>query len=124
MMLQDNIPTVAMRCDHSDLICLSEVRRAPVIVVPGKAPFDKIQAPRFRPIRIPTDLHYCEFHRGDFDVHQYLSDVQKARIEATARQIRSVEWKPDFDAAFADLVLVTTPEYRRFLVHIGVVRAA
>ena len=119
--LQDAIPTPRMVCDHTDFRCLADVRRAPIIVIPAKPPFDKHK--NYRPIRIPTPLHYCEFHRGGFDVHAYLTDAQKRRVELAARQIRPHLWQPDFDAAFADLVLVTTPEYRRFLVHIGMTPA-
>ncbi len=118
MNLQDNIPTPRMCCDHTGFRCLREVRRAPVIVIPARPPFATV----YKPIRIYTPLHYCEWHRGDFKVQDYLSDAQKHRIETEARLIRMPEFKPDFDDAFCDLVLVTTPEYRRFMVHIGVVQ--
>ena len=111
------IPTPIMWCDHTTFKCLAEVRRAPVIVIPAKPPVERPH----QPIRIYTPLHYCEAHRGDFDVQSYLSDAQKRRIEQAARGLRPDDFKPDFEEAFADLVLVTTPEYRRFLVHIGVV---
>lgn len=114
------IPMPAMRCDHTGFVCLAEVKRAPVVVIPGLTPFEE----GHKPIRFYTPLHYCEFHRGDFDVQSYLSDAQKRRIEVDVRAIRPSGFRPDFDAAFADLVLVTTPEYRRFMVHIGVVQRA
>lgn len=117
-MRQDNIPTPLMTCDHTSFICLREVRRAPVIVIPACEPFSTV----YKPLRIHTPLHYCEWHRGDFKVQDYLSMEQKTRIEREARAIRPALFKPDFDDAFADLVLVTTPEYRRFLKYIGVVR--
>ena len=112
------LPTPHMVCDHTTFRCLAEVKRAPVIVIPSVTPFE----PGHRPVRIPTTLHYCEFHRGDFDVQAYLSDFQKRRVELTVREIRPADFKPDFDAAFAELVLVTTPEYRRFLHYIGVTK--
>lgn len=115
MPLQDNIPMPLMRCDHTGLICLAEVRRAPIIVIPPVEMIDRT----YRAIRIPTTLHYCERHRGDFDVQTYLSMAQKTRIERAAKLMRPADWRPDFDAALADLVLVTCPEYRRFLVYIG-----
>lgn len=118
--MQDNLPTPIMVCDHTSFRCLMEVRRAPVIVVPSQTPF----APKHRPIRIPTPLHYCEVHRGEFAVQTYLSDFQKRRIEDASRLMRPDGFRCDFDAAFADLVLVTTPEYRRFLKYIGVIRHA
>jgi hypothetical protein len=118
--VQDRIPTPAMCCDHTGYRCLAEVRRAPILVIPSTTPYE----PGHRPIRIPTPLHYCDMHRGGFEVQTYLSGEQKTRIEAAARMIRPDDFKPDFDTAFGDLVLVTTPEYRRFLVHIGSVRHA
>ncbi len=116
--MQDNLPTPIMVCDHTSFKCLMEVRRAPIIVIPSKTPFE----PGHKPIRIPTPLHYCEIHRGDFEVQRYLSGYQKRRIEDGARLIRPVYFCCDFDEAFADLVLITTPEYRRFLKYIGVIR--
>jgi hypothetical protein len=128
MMPQDNIPTPIMRCDHTAFICLAQVARAPIIVIPSVTAF----APNHLPLRIPTPLHYCEHHagsvsstrRGGFDVQTYLSGAQKARIEHLARLLRPDDFRPDFEAAFADLVLVTTPEYRRLLVHIGATHVA
>ena len=120
-MMQDNLPTIHMHCDHTGpLRCVREVKRAPVIVILSRTPME----PGHKPIRIHTPLHYCEWHRGDFKVQEYLSDAQKRRIELEMRGIRPMGFKPDFDGAFADLVLVTTPEYRRFLRYIGVTRAA
>jgi hypothetical protein len=118
--LQDSIPTISMRCDCTLFRCDKEVRRAPVIVIPSRTPF----APGHRVVRIHTPLHYCEWHRGMFDVQSYLSGQQKRRIELEIPAIRPKDFKPDFDQAFADLVLVTTPEYRRFLRYIGARDAA
>lgn len=118
LLRQDSIPTPHMRCDHTGFRCLAEVRRAPIIVIPACAPFAKI----YRAIRIPTPLHFCDKHRDGMDVPTYLTGEQKTRIEEAARLIRPALFKPDFEAAFADWVLVTTPEYRAFMVHIGVVQ--
>lgn len=105
---------VVMSCDHAG--CLQLVRRGPRIVIPSRTPFE----PGHRPVRIMTTLHYCELHQGEFDVAAYLTGAQKARVEGTARLLRPASFRPDFERAFAETVLVTTPEYRKFLEHLGV----
>ena len=113
--LQQAIPTIRMHCDHSIFTCLMEVKRSPRIMIPSKTPFE----PGHRILRIQTPLHYCEHHRGDFLAPSYLTAAQKRRIETTLKDIRPKDFKPDFDGAFVELVLVTTPEYRRYLKYIG-----
>ena len=109
---------VVMSCDHKG--CLDLVRRGPRVVIPSRTPFEV----GHKPIRIMTTLHYCEIHAHEFDVQAYLTGEQKTRIEGWAKQFRPLDFKPDFEAAKAEPVLVTTPEYRKFLEHLGVNDAA
>ena len=105
-------PVVIMHCDAPG--CLRQVRRAPRIIVPSRTPLE----PGHRPVRIMTTLHYCDAHAHVFDQREYLTDRRKSEIENFARHRRPLRWKPDFDAARIEAVLVTTPEYRRFLSYI------
>lgn len=107
--LPRTVRVVVMSCDAPG--CLHQVRRAPRILVPSKTPFD----PTHRPIRVMTTLHYCEQHRSAFDPREWLTDARKAGVEKLARVKRPHGFIPDFDAATVELVLTTTPEYRRFL---------
>jgi hypothetical protein len=111
------LPGLIMSCDATlpEGKCLREVRRAPRIVIPAAWN----GTPQF-PLRIMTVLHYCEEHRYAFDLRAYLSDDQKRRIERQARETRGADFKPDFDRARCELILVTIPEYREFMQHVGV----
>lgn len=111
----NKLPTIAMRCDFTGHRCLREVRRAPRIVVPSRTPLDLGHAP----LRIMTTLHFCEEHRYAFRLESYWTDAIKARVEATARQNRPPAFKPDFERALLEMVLVTTPEYRQFVHDMG-----
>jgi hypothetical protein len=106
------LPGLIMTCDAP--CCFRWVSHAPRIVVPPRA-----ECPSIRPLRIMTTLHYCDTHRDYFDVQRYLSATQKRRIERQARELFGPDWRPDFEAARVEHVLVTTPEYRAFLEHIG-----
>ncbi len=112
------LPGLIMSCDApgpAGMRCLREVRRAPRIRIPTMA-----DAPPAMPLRIMTTLHYCDDHaRTGFDLQSYLSDAQKRRIEDKARVLRGEDFRPDFDNASVELVLVTTPEYREFAQHVG-----
>lgn len=118
MIPHHTLPPITMRCDHAG--CLREVRRAPRIVVPSRTP----DAPGHAPIRIMTTLHYCEPHRDEFQAGAYWTPLMMDRVERVAYRKRPYGWKPDFDRAWVELVLVTTPEYRAFLEHIGAQDAA
>jgi hypothetical protein len=105
-------PELVMRCDVHG--CLQQVKRAPRICVPATAP-----SLLMRPVRVMTILHYCEHHRDVFKPAEWLNDANKARMEARAKIARPHGFKLDFEKAYCDMVLVTTPEYRAFLQHIG-----
>jgi hypothetical protein len=100
---------VVMSCDAPG--CLRQVRRAPRIIIPSRTPFD----PTHRPIRVMTTLHCCDAHRDIFDPREWLTDQRKADVERVACARRPAGFRPDFEDVRVELVLVTTPEYRRFL---------
>lgn len=105
--------SVVMHCDVAG--CLRQPKRAPRLVIPAWAP--PFIMP---PIKIMTTLHYCDHHHDAFDVAAYLTDAQKAKIEDTARKMRPLGWRPDFERVHVEYLLVTTPEYREFLKSLGV----
>lgn len=107
------LPGLIMSCDHPG--CLRAVTMAPRIVIPAKW-----MGQPMRPLRIMTTLHCCDLHRATFDLDAYLSGKQRTRIEREGKDLRGRAFRPDFDAAAVEFVLVSTPEYRAFLQHIGV----
>jgi hypothetical protein len=100
-----------MRCDHTGLICVRQVTRAPRIVVPSATPW----LPGHRPFKVMTTLHYCDLHQWDFQPDSYWTDAQKARAEAAIRDGRPDGFKLDFERSWIEQMLVDTPEYMRFL---------
>lgn len=132
-------PGLQMHCDgRGPRGCNRWVTQAPRIVIPhdlggmplptGRPPrrsayFTPLrqdntpeQVPWWTPIRILTHVHLCDLHGDAFDVQDYLSQGgKKAHIEAEARRLRGADFKPAFDHAYVELVLVTTPEYRAFM---------
>lgn len=109
---------LVMRCDHPG--CRDQVHRAPRIVVPSRTPLEY----GHKPIKVMTELHYCQPHATPLalDVQRWLTPGEKRNIEQLARTHRPAEFKPDFEAARLEWVLVTTPEYRLFLKRLGVKR--
>ena len=101
-------PAAVMHCDVPG--CLAMVRRAPRIVLPSRTPL----APGHAPLRVMTTLHYCDAHRATFQPALYWTDAIKRRVEIQARALRPADFRPDFEAARVEMVLVTTPEYRAF----------
>lgn len=107
-----------MTCDHAG--CRLVPDDAPRIVVPSRTP----EEPGHRPIRIMTTLHYCTPHRaGDFKAADWLNDRNKAQVEQLARQARPADFRPDFEAATVEWVLVASNEYTAYLQKMGVPRA-
>ena len=106
-------PHLVMSCDHVG--CKAVVRFAPRILVPSVSWFD----PSHRPLRMMTTLHYCQLHWPEFTLADALTPALKLRFEAAARKARPIGFKPDFDKARVEPVLVTTPEYRAFLAHLA-----
>ena len=102
-------PAVQMVCDAP--ICARQVKWAPRLLVPNR----NADRPELPPLRIMTTLHYCDLHRDSFDVVSYWTELVKRRCEVRARELHGSDFKPDFEQASIQLVLVTTPEYRAFL---------
>lgn len=110
-----------MICDH--LGCKHEPTRGPRLVVPSRTWWE----PEHRALKMMTTLHYCELHRGDVVVADLLSAKVRADFEAIAKRKRPIDFRCDFDAAFIEPLLVTTPEYRAWMARIDIaklVRAA
>lgn len=105
-----------MRCDGGMGGCGNSVARAPRIIVPPK-PFLMGVSPE--PRRVWTTLHFCQPHVEQQEREQLLqrllTDQMKANVEKVAKIKWTHEYKPDFDHAYIEWVLVTTPEYRQFL---------
>lgn len=104
---------VEIKCDH--LGCPIPPSRAPRVVVFSKTPFE----PDHRPLKMMTTLHYCEMHRGELKIEDLLTPQIKLDFEKTARIARPIGFKPNFEFAHIEWVLVTTPEYRAFLLKLG-----
>jgi hypothetical protein len=104
---------VRMKCDGPN--CVLDGERAPRVLVPSLTPF----AEGHRPIRVMTTLHFCARHRDYAKLSDLLNEAMRTKIEAHAKRARPIGFKPDFERASLELVLVTTPEYREFLVHVG-----
>ena len=112
-------PLPVMYCDH--LGCQLPPKRAPRVIVPSKTWLE----PGHRALSLMTTLHYCDLHYGEFTLADALTPKIIAAFEAAAKKGRPHGFKPDFDAAFIEGVLVTTPEYRQFLARLkGVTYAA
>lgn len=101
-----------MRCDGAMGLCVIPPARAPRLVVP---PLPFALSLEVKPLRVWTTLHYCERHKEECTAQMVLVDKLKADLEATAKRKWPHEYRPDFDAAFVEWLLVTTPEYRQFL---------
>ena len=97
-----------MICDHPG--CKHEPIRAPRLVVPSASPRDA----GHRPVRVMTTLHLCPAHIGTLKAADLLTPRLKARIEDRCRIDRPLGFRPDFDRAVIEHVLITTPEYRAF----------
>ena len=116
-----------MRCDGA-VGCKIEPQRAPRLIVPHVV---KPGLLPLRPRRMFTDLHYCEMHRIDIDAAKLAQDLLSPQVKRDFERAAMLKWplgyKCDFDRAYVEWVLVTTPEYRAFLAalgHAGVMGAA
>lgn len=105
---------IQMHCDHTTFVCMAEVRRAPRIIVPSIDPLAD-----GRRMKIMTTLHYCDAHAWDFKPADYWNDREKARLEARARALGLIDWKPDFEKSYLRMILVTMSEYQAFLMSVG-----
>jgi hypothetical protein len=106
-----------MRCDGGGIVaCPNSPLRAPMIIVPSKTPW----APGHTRLRMRTTLHFCQRHHRETTLA--LADIfgveQRARMEWIAKRQRPIDFVPDFDQATLFWELVTTPEYREFLLRL------
>lgn len=107
-----------MMCDHFDgalTQCKNEPMRAPRVVVPSKTWLE----PGHIALKMMTTLHYCEWHKGELKLADVLNAKIKVDFERVAKAKRPLDFKCDFDAAFIEWVLVTTPEYREWMSKLG-----
>lgn len=106
-----------MRCDGAGGRCKLPPIRAPRLVVPPR-PIDFL----YEPIWKFTTLHYCERHKAECTVDAILDAHSPYGPWTTRRDIERIasrKWPhdrvPDFDRAWLEWLLTTTPEYRHFL---------
>lgn len=106
---------LVMNCDHPG--CRNVPDRAPRIVIPSATPF----ALGHKPIKVMTTLHFCLPHQeGSFQPATWLTAHNKSRVEEVARARRPRGFRPDFEAATVEMLLVTTPEYHDYLKAMGI----
>jgi hypothetical protein len=103
-----------MICDH--IGCKNEPTRGPRLVVPSRTWLE----PGHRALKMMTTLHYCELHRSEVKVADLLTASIRRDFEASAKRARPLDFKCDFDAAFIEHVLITTPEYRAWMSKIDI----
>lgn len=104
-----------MHCDTLILgqPCPLDPRNGLRVVVPAV----DWSTPGHVPLRMFTPLHYCDRHweAKPVKIEDLLRDKQKAEFEAIARAKRPDGYKCDFDAAFIERILTTTPEYQGYM---------
>lgn len=112
-------PGVELTCDHwvnHFTQCKNTPMRAPRVVVPSTL---GVIEPGHQPLKMFTTMHFCEMHAGKMKLEDLLVPKVQADFEAAAKLKRPLNFKPDFEAAFIEWVLVTTPEYRTFMQAMG-----
>lgn len=115
---QTPYPDLAMKCDAvlgMLAVCMNPPMRAPRVVVPSATP----EAPDHRDLTMMTTLHFCELHKSRVKLADLLRDDTKTAFEATAKKKRPHDFKCNFDKAYIEWVLTTTPEYRGFMLKLG-----
>ena len=108
--------TMIMHCDAlvGGRPCTNTPMNGLRVVVPAV----KFMDPAHRGIRMMTRLHFCDPHwqMGNFKVQDFLPKKVRAEMEGTAKaQGRPADFRLDFDAAFIERVLTTSPEYRKYM---------
>lgn len=116
---------VQFHCDSTtgNVFCPATPHRGVVLFVPDRLAAVRFMNPEYRPLRMMTTLHYCEVHRVELDQKKLAADLLsqnvKVDFERMAKAKRAPDFKCDFEKAFLQFMLVTTPEYRRFLAGMG-----
>lgn len=110
-------PDAVITCDGLGCIALPD--RAPRIYVPAKA--SGTENHRYDPVTLAfPHLHYCEkCWEKHVRLDDLLTDKVKRRIEERGRSIWPQGVLPDFDAALIDPLDVFSPEYRAYMLRIG-----
>lgn len=119
----DPVEKLIMHCDvyFGTVPCANTPRNAPRIIVPA---VDWME-PGHIPVRMMTKLHLCDIHwaEGIYKLDDFLTDRIKAEMEQLAKVARPHGYKLDFDKAFLERVLTTTPEYRGYMKQWGMAYA-
>lgn len=101
---------LTMRCD-AGVGCKGLVEYAAAAWVPSRFPLRQGHAQ----LRMITDLHCCEGHRGFVDRETFFSDHIKTVFEGAARKKRPVDFVCEFDNAMITYLDVREDEYKAFL---------
>lgn len=101
---------LTMRCDGA-AGCKNVVEYAAAAWVPSRFPL----RPGHEQLRMITDLHCCEAHRGFVDREAFFSDAIKATFEGAARKKRPVDFVCEFDNSMITYLDVREDEYKGFL---------
>lgn len=115
-----------MRCDGAMGLCPIAPERAPRLIVPPKIPNRRPLPPRLAAriaglalsagsLRLMTTLHYCRRHLSEVKIEELLTGPRKRQLEDAARARWPHKLEPDFERAWIEWLLVTTPEYLAFL---------
>lgn len=108
-----------MHCDIMILgrPCPLSARNAVRVVVPAV----EFLTPSHQPLRMFTTLHYCDRHwdAKPVKLEDLLGPKQKAEFESIARMKRPHGYKCDFEGAFIERILTTTPEYQAYMAKLG-----
>lgn len=106
---------LALHCDGEWLgrKCQNQATRALRLMIPPVT----METPEFLPLRRFTDIHTCDQHIGRLGIKppDLLNGKMKSEFEAAAKKIRPLGFKCDFEHAYFEPVLTTTPEYRQFM---------
>jgi hypothetical protein len=113
---------ITMSCNYSVLgvACGYQATRGARLVIPPVV----FETPEFKPLRRFLDMHACDRHVDRaVDPVILLTDRTKREFEDAAKKIRPTGFRPDFEHAFIEWVLTTTPEYRQWLQRLDSARA-
>lgn len=117
--MNEPLTTRRFQCD-GEVGCPNQVMRAPRMIVPHTFKVGQLfQKPR----HMFTDLHYCEIHRARLDDKKLVQALLSPKVKADFERAAKLKWPMgyvcDFERAYIEWVLVTTPEYRAFLAALG-----
>ena len=107
---------IALSCDWRGpygMRCKNQATRGARLIIPPVS----FETPEFKPLRRFTSLHACDLHTSAVGIApaDILTPQVKREFEEAAKKIRPAGFRPDFEQAFLEWILTTTPEYRHFL---------